>query len=170
MAAPRLIVVMGVSGSGKTTLARVLAERLGWRMVDADDFHSAEAVARMHRGEPLTDAMREPWMRRLLDQLAVYAAAGHDCVLAWSGLRRAHRDRVRALPMEVRLVLLHADAAVLLERLAARGDHFMPPSLLQSQLDAFEPVGADEHVHVLDATSPPDVLGDAVIRSIDAHA
>ncbi|MBE7219311.1 MAG: gluconokinase [Caulobacteraceae bacterium] len=138
-AAPR-VVVAGVSGSGKSTLGAALAARLGVPFVDGDDLHSEAAKAKMHRGEPLTDADRAPW----LDRVAAALAAPRGVVIACSALKRAYRDRLRAAAPSAVTLVLEAPRAVLEARLRARHGHFMPARLLDSQLATLEPPQPDE--------------------------
>ena len=137
-----LVVVMGVSGAGKSTVGAALATRLGVRFVDADSLHPAANVAKMAAGTPLTDADRWPWLALVGGALA--GAASEGLVVACSALRRAYRDAIRAAAPEVRFVHLTVSRAALDERVADRPGHFMPASLLDSQLEALEPLGADE--------------------------
>ena len=142
-----VVVLMGVSGVGKTTVGRALASRLGWAFADADDLHPAANVARMARGEGLTDADRGPWLdavRRLIDERL---AAGPPTVLACSALKARYRDRLRASD-RVRFVWLEAPPPVLAQRLERRGGHFAGPDLLPSQFEALEPPRAHEAVAV----------------------
>ena len=134
----RVAVVMGVSGSGKTTLARALADAWPATFLDADDFHSLAAKTRMASGHPLTDRMRAPWVRRIAADLQRRVAAGERVVLAFSGLRRRHRDRLRATGLPLRFLFLQGDPALVAARMQARQGHYMPPSLLDSQFDALE--------------------------------
>ncbi|MCH6482308.1 gluconokinase, GntK/IdnK-type [Pseudoxanthomonas sp. LH2527] len=134
----RVVVVMGVSGSGKTTLARALADAWPATFLDADDFHSEAAKTRMAGGHPLTDRMRAPWVRRIAADLQRRVAAGERVVLAFSGLRRRHRDRLRATGLPLRFLFLQGDPALVAARMQARQGHYMPPSLLDSQFDALE--------------------------------
>ena len=128
-----IVVVMGVSGAGKTTIGQALAAALGWPFVEADDLHPPANVAKMARGEPLDDADRAPW----LEAVAARMRALDDGVVACSALRARYRDVLRVRP-DVRFVLLDVPPALLEERLAARRGHFMPPSLLTSQLATLE--------------------------------
>jgi gluconokinase len=130
-----ILVVMGVSGAGKSTLGRALSQALGWSFVDADDHHPPENIAKMRRGEPLTDADRGPWLDRLHGLLREQDGAGRDAVLACSALKASYRRRLTAGLRDVRFVLLVGAPAQLRQRLAARRDHFMPPTLLESQFE-----------------------------------
>jgi gluconokinase len=147
----RSVVVMGVSGSGKTTVGERLAAALGLRFVDADDMHPAANVAKMTDGIPLTDTDRWPW----LDAVGAVLAQG-DVVVACSALRRSYRDRLRLAAPRVRVVYLQVDRDVLAERLAHRPGHFMPATLLDSQLETLEPPGADEGALWVDADASVD--------------
>lgn len=144
------LVVMGVSGCGKSTVGRALATALAADFVDADDLHPPGNIARMARGEPLTDADRWPWLETCGTALAALPRG----VLACSALRRSYRDRLRAAVPDLRLVFLSAPPAMLADRLAHRPGHFMPPQLLQSQLATLEPPGDDEAPLVIDPGLP----------------
>jgi gluconokinase len=146
------LVIMGVSGAGKSAVGRRIAERLGYVFADADDFHTSANVARMARGIALTDAERAPWLQALAQWLAEQQAAGRHTVLACSALKRAYRDVLRAAAPTVLFVHLAVPREVLLERMRRRA-HFMPASLLESQLATLELLAADEPGFVLDAAA-----------------
>lgn len=134
------IVVMGPSGSGKSTVGRSLAERIGARFIDADDLHPLTNVEKMAAGIPLDDADRMPW-------LAVVGAALSDAdhiVIACSALRRVYRDAIRAKAPDAFFAELAVSRSALEARVRSRGDHFMPASLVESQLQTWEPLEADE--------------------------
>lgn len=137
------IVVMGVSGSGKTVLASLIAGRLGFEFCEADSFHPASNVEKMSQGTPLTDEDRAPWLEALAKWMADQAAAGRSTVMACSALKRTYRDVLRSGGGEVAFIHLEGDPDLITERMKAR-EHFMPSSLLQSQLDTLEPLQADE--------------------------
>src|SRR5260221_7925551 len=137
----KIIVVMGVSGAGKTTVGRLLAERLGVEFLEGDRYHPPANIAKMQSGEPLTDADRLPWLEILARELAARRAAGKGVVLACSALRRLYRDILRAGHDDVVFVFLQAHQAVIQRRLDERREHFMPASLLESQLLALETPG-----------------------------
>jgi len=159
------IVVMGISGSGKTSVAQALAQHYGYAFLDADDVHSAEAKAQMARGIPLTDAQRVPWVAALALRLRQSVDAGRSIVLAFSGLRRAHRQQLRDSGVPMRFVFLHAARHVIAARLAARSGHFMPPTLLQSQIDALElPLEEPDVVSVDVDASFDEVVADAIAQ------
>ena len=148
---------MGATGVGKTTVGRALAERLRVPFLDADDLHPASNVERMRRGEPLADEHRWPW----LDAVGRWLAEHPDGVAACSALRRSYRDRLRAAAPDVRFLHLLGGADVLDARLQRRTDHFMPASLVASQLDTLEPLESDEPGLVLACTLPVDAIVDA---------
>jgi carbohydrate kinase (thermoresistant glucokinase family) len=148
------VVVMGVSGSGKTTVGAALAEALGVPFVDADSLHPAANVAKMASGIPLDDADRAPW----LDAVGAVLARG-PVVVACSALKRAYRDTLRAAAPTLELVFLDGSAELLASRMSDRPGHFMPPSLLASQLQTLERPAPDELALVADISQP---LGDLV--------
>lgn len=145
---------MGVSGSGKSTVGAALAARLGLPYADGDDLHPAANVAAMAAGHPLTEPQRAPWLRAVGAWLAEHDAGG--AVVACSALRRAHRDLLRGHAPRVRFVHLSASRDVLATRLADRVGHFMPPGLLDSQLETLEPPAPDEPAVAVDVSGPPD--------------
>lgn len=158
--APKLhVVVMGVSGSGKSTVGKLLARRLHAGFIDADLLHPARNIAKMQAGTPLDDSDREPWLARVGAQLA--SAEGTPLVAACSALKKSYRDIIRGADPTARFVLLHGSAELLRDRLGRRGSYFMPPSLLQSQLDTLEPIEDDEIGLTLDVAAPPDELAHA---------
>ncbi|MEJ8278540.1 gluconokinase [Pseudonocardia spirodelae] len=151
-----LVVVMGVSGSGKSTVGAALADALGVPFTDADGLHPAANVAKMESGVPLTDDDRRPWLDAVGAELAGHAGTG--LVVACSALRRAYRDRLRSHAPATVFVHLCGDRTVLGERITGRSGHFMPPALLDSQLDTLEPLTADEAGATLDIRRPVDEL------------
>lgn len=151
----RVAVVMGVSGSGKTTLARALAAAWPATFLDADDFHSAEAKAHMAGGRALTDAMRQPWVERIVDELRRRVAAGERVSLAFSGLRRRHRDMLREAGLPLRFLFLHGERELIARRMRERSGHYMPVGLLDSQFAALEPPRGEGDVFALDIDVAP---------------
>ena len=138
------IVVMGVSGSGKTSAARELTRQLGWAYIEGDDLHPAANVAKMAAGTPLDDDDRWPWLREIAAVIGEHEAAGTSIVITCSALKRAYRDLLRDGHPSVWFAHVDVSREVLAQRLAARQGHFMPPSLLDSQLATLEPLGEDE--------------------------
>ncbi len=155
-----LVVVMGVSGCGKSTVGELLAATLGVDFAEGDDLHPAANIAKMASGAPLTDADRAPWLDRVAAWLDERVPRGG--VIACSALKRAYRDRLRANAPALFVVHLTADRAQLRRRLSSRRGHFMPPTLLDSQLATLEPLAADEYGRTLDATAAPELL----VRSV----
>src|SRR4051812_39079291 len=133
-----VVVVMGVSGSGKSTVGTALARRLGWEFLDADDLHPPANVAKMRGGVPLTDDDRRPWLPPIRVEPRRRPHAGRDVVLACSALRRWHRDAIRASAPDARFVWLRGAYEAIDARLRARTAHFMPESLLRSQLETLD--------------------------------
>jgi len=162
--APAAILVMGVSGSGKTEIGRRLAERLRWAFRDADAFHPAENVAKMRAGIPLDDADRDPWLAVLAAVLADAVAQGPPLVLACSALKRSHRERLGLPHAGIGLVHLDGPPELIRKRIEQRAGHFIPGTLLDSQLAALERPGPDENGIVVDVSSEPD----AIVRAITA--
>lgn len=156
-----LVVVMGVSGSGKTTVGQALADRLGLEYADADAFHSEASVAKMASGHPLDDDDRAPWLESVGAWLARHSDDG--AVVGCSALRRRYRDVLRDAAPDLVFLHLSGDPAVLTERVTNRPGHFMPASLMTSQLTTLEPLEADERGIVLNLSAPVDDLVDSFI-------
>lgn len=152
------VVVMGVCGAGKSTVGRSLASALGLRYVEGDELHPPENVARMAAGTPLTDTDRHGWLQAVAAELAAGPGRRPGVVVACSALKRSYRDLLRDAAPAMRLVHLHGERSLLERRLAARTGHYMPPTLLQSQLDTLEPPQADEQALVLDIAQPVEQL------------
>jgi carbohydrate kinase (thermoresistant glucokinase family) len=157
MVAPR-VVVMGVSGCGKSTVGRLLADALRVHYVEGDDLHPPDNVARMAAGTPLTDVDRHGWLQEVAGQLANATSQARGVVVSCSALKRSYRDQLRRAAPDLCFVHLQGPADLLRERLAQRRGHYMPPSLLQSQLDTLEPPAADERALALDIALPPQQL------------
>jgi gluconokinase len=150
---------MGVSGSGKSTLGALLASKYDCPFLEGDDFHDARAVAKMSAGQALNDEDRWPWLDRLGLAVGEVLASRGRVVAACSALRRGYRERLRrAIAAPTRFVLLDASHDELLRRLSSRSGHYMPASLLDSQLATLERPGPDEAVFTLDAVAPPERL------------
>ena len=165
---PHAIVVMGVSGSGKTTVALGLAGHYGYAFVDADDLHSIDAKAQMAAGMPLTDEQREPWVLGLVKVLQESVAAGLSPVLAFSGLRSVHRQKLRESGVPVRFIFLYVAPARIQARLLRRTGHYMPPSLLASQFEALQSSAGERDVLAVDGEGPPEQVLARVIAVLEA--
>ncbi len=160
------LVFMGVSGSGKTTAAQALQELLGWEYAEGDDFHPESNVAKMEAGHPLTDADRTPWLRSLADWARDHDSAGRPTIMTCSALRWPYREILRDGGGRTFFVHLVGDKGMLLERMSGR-DHFMPPSLLESQLDTLEPLRPDEDGMTVDSANPPARIARLVLAQLD---
>ncbi|WP_416900826.1 gluconokinase [Micromonospora echinospora] len=158
----RHIVVMGVAGAGKTTVARHISEVTGLTFGEADEFHPEANVARMRAGIPLDDAARWPWLQALAAWMADRHRDGVSTVLACSALRRSYRDLLRQGPPSVQFVHLDGPTEVIRERMSTRAGHYMPVSLLDSQIATLEPLGPDEDGMVLDLRLPAGQLAISV--------
>ena len=159
---PRAVVVMGVCGAGKTEIGRRLADALGWTFRDADDFHPTANVAKMRSGTPLTDEDRWPWLDALAVVLRDAVAGRGDVVLACSALARRYRDRLGLPHAVIRLVHLDDPSGVVKKRVEQRAGHFMPATLLDSQLAVLEKPAPDERPIVVDVSAEPDALVRAI--------
>ena len=163
-----LIVVMGVSGCGKSTVATALARALAVPLIEGDELHPARNVALMAAGTPLTDADRAGWLQAVAARLKSHSDTG--AVAACSALKRSYRDVLRGADPALLFVHLRGSQAVLLERMAQRVGHYMPASLLQSQLDTLEPPGADEHCLTFDFAQPVPDIAAAVLLTLKVSA
>jgi gluconokinase len=160
------LVVMGVSGSGKSTVARGVAETLGWSYAEGDDFHSPANVEKMASGRPLDDTDRWPWLMSVAESIGDAEAVGRDHVVTCSALKRAYRDLLADGHPSVQLCLLDVSEDELRRRLARRHDHYMPASLLPSQLATLEPLEPDEPGFTVPADGDPDQVLTAVLDAI----
>ncbi|WGD30189.1 gluconokinase [Ancylobacter sp. WKF20] len=158
------LIVMGPSSIGKTTTARMLAEVLGWPYAEGDTFHPAANIAKMSKGVPLNDDDRAPWLDKIRAYIDAEAAGGRNVIITCSALKRTYRDTLRQAKADVRFVELIADRALVADRMAHRTGHFMPPSLLDSQFDTLEDLGADERGVQVTVDVPPDQV---VARALD---
>jgi carbohydrate kinase (thermoresistant glucokinase family) len=168
--APARILVMGVCGSGKSTVGQALARALGLPYVEGDELHPRDNVARMAAGIPLTDDDRRGWLDAVAARLDDAAAHAQGAVVACSALKRAYRDRLRLAAPDLRVVWLHGDETLLARRLAGRAGHYMPPSLLPSQLATLEPPHPDESALAVDIGQPPDALVQGLVDQLQEHA
>jgi carbohydrate kinase (thermoresistant glucokinase family) len=144
-AAPKAVIVMGVSGCGKSTVGALLALHLRWEFEDADWFHPGANVDKMHKGIPLTDQDRWPWLNSVAAWIDKTRRSGGHVVVACSALKRRYRDILIGERTDVRLAYLKGDETLIARRIATRHEHFMPRSLLHSQFEALEEPGPDEN-------------------------
>lgn len=157
-----IVIVMGTTGSGKTTIGTLLAKRLGWEFVDADDFHPQANVEKMKHGIPLTDADRDPWLKALRDKIFEWRDEKRQVVLACSALKQSYRDELRA-SSEVRFVYLKGGYELFSQRVLARKGHFAKQDLLTSQFATLEePTDAI----IVDAALPPEQIVSEVRKQL----
>lgn len=151
-----ILVLMGVSGSGKTTVGQILSGKLGWPLLDADEFHSAANIEKMSNGIPLEDADRWPWLDRMNAALRAREARGESVLLACSALKQAYRDRISRSVAEMRWIYLKGGFELIRKRLEARKGHYMKAGLLESQFATLE--------------EPKDALGVDIADTADSIA
>lgn len=152
------LVIMGVSGSGKTRISQGVARSLGWRHIDADEFHTSENVERMRAGIPLSDEDRRHWLDALSVEMQATQARGQGFVLACSALKRDYRERLREAVPGLQFVYLQIDHPTALLRMTGRSGHFMPGSLLNSQFAALESPEGEPHVLTVSAAQSCEQL------------
>ena len=167
---PPVLVIMGVSGAGKSAVAAALAARLGWPFEEGDWLHPEANVAKMHAGIALTDADRQPWLEAVAAWIDGQRAKHQPGIITCSALQRSYRRIVVGDRPEVRLIYLRGGHAVLSERLAGRHGHFMPATLLGSQIDTLEEPGPDEDPFVVDIGPPVDRLADEIIQLLGSSS
>lgn len=152
-----IVIVFGVSGAGKTTIGKLLAKRLGWRFLEADDFHPRGNVEKMRDGLPLTDEDRWPWLKLLRQQIECSLTAKENAVIACSALKRMYRERLRVSD-DVKFVLLRGDYALVEKQFHSRRGHFMSPDLLRSQFADLEEPESDEDAVTIELGRIPEKL------------
>jgi len=165
---PPVLVIMGISGSGKSTVAEKLAARLGWPFEEGDTLHPEINIAKMHAGIPLTDADRQPWLERVAAWIDSQRANKQPGIITCSALKRAYRQFIIGDRPEVRLVYLRGGRDLIAEHVAGRRGHFMPASLLRSQIDTLEEPDPSEDSLTIEASAPPDQIAEEVIRLLCA--
>ncbi len=157
-ATPAIIIVMGVSGCGKSTIGSILARRLGWKFEDADGFHSASNVDKMHKGIPLSDDDRRPWLEAISAWIDKTCHSDGHGIITCSALKRRYRDVLIGHRRNVRLVYLKGGEPLIARRLAKRHEHFMPPALLHSQFEALEEPGPEENPVIVSIKPKPNKI------------
>ncbi|MGD0024376.1 MAG: gluconokinase [Xanthobacteraceae bacterium] len=167
---PSVLVVMGVAGCGKSTIGTQLAIQLHWEFEDGDWFHPARNIEKMHRGIPLTDEDRWPWLNAIAGFIDATRREGNHAVVACSALKRRYRAIIVGNRPDVRLIYLKGDMALIARRIAARHGHFMPQSLLQSQFDAIEEPGPDENPMVMSIEPRPREIVAQILAALKAQS
>jgi len=167
---PPILVIMGVSGVGKSAVAQKLAARLGWPFKEGDALHPEANVAKMHAGIPLTDADRQPWLERVAAWIDDQRAKKQPGIITCSALKRSYRQIIIGDRPEVRLVYLRGSRDLIAQRLAGRCGHFMPASLLQSQIDALEEPDPSEDPLTVDVDPPASRIAEEIIRLLGSSA
>lgn len=161
------VIVSGVSGSGKSTVGELLAERLDWRFVDADDLHPASNREKMSAGIALDDRDRWPWLD--IVGKAAHAGEATGIVIACSALRRSYRDLIAQSCTNPFFVQLWGTPELFRERIEQRTGHFMPAALLASQLDTLEELGADEPGAVVPVDVPPEQIISGLVALLESR-
>lgn len=166
MKGPASILVMGVCGCGKSSVGAALSEALGMQFLEADGLHPPENVARMAAGIPLTDEDRRGWLDSIAQRLQDAGMRGEGLVVACSALKRAYRDRLRMAAPDLRIVHLVGSESLLRSRMSLREGHFMPVTLLESQLATLEPPDGAENAIACDIGQPVDAIVDHALRHL----
>jgi gluconokinase len=152
-------IIWGVSGAGKTTIGQLLAKELGWKFIEADDFHPPANIEKMKHGVPLTDKDRQPWLEKLREMVQRSLAANENAVLACSALKKKYRDQLR-VSSAVKFVFLRGSRARIAEQLKSRRGHFFDPKLLDSQFaDLEEPESAEDSLTIDLKGGPEELVG-----------
>jgi ribose 5-phosphate isomerase A len=167
---PPILVIMGVSGVGKSAVAHELAARLGWPFEEGDALHPEANIAKMHAGIPLTNADRQPWLERVAAWIDDQRANKQPKIITCSALKRSYRQIVIGDRPEVRLIYLRGSRDLIAQRLAGRCGHFMPASLLQSQINTLEEPDPSEDPLIVDAEPPATQIAEEIIRLLGASA
>jgi gluconokinase len=162
-----ILIMMGVTGSGKTTIGKLVAERLQWAFYDGDDFHPPANIKKMSSGVALTDEDRAAWLDKLAQLISELVESERSATLACSALKTEYRDHLKSAGKQnedaVQFIYLRISLAVARERLAARKDHFMPPSLIDSQFATLEEPG---DAIAVDATQEPERVVSDILAAL----
>lgn len=161
-----IVILMGVTSVGKTTIGKLLAERMGATFAEGDSYHPAANVEKMRRGTPLSDDDRWPWLHAIADDLRTWIKEGKDAVVTCSALKRSYRDVLRSAGKEVRIVYLTGETPLIRTRMEGRVGHYMPVSLLPSQLSTLEPPTAEEGAVAIDVSDAPPVIVERILEAV----
>lgn len=167
------LVVMGVAGSGKSTIAAALSQQLGWACAEADEFHPQANIQKMSQGIPLQDEDRWPWLQQIQAWMTTQARSGKSTVLTCSALKQSYRQLLAQAEGRVLFLHLHGEADLIGQRMQGREGHFMPPTLLPSQLATLEPLSEDELATGslrLDISKSPEELVSTIVASLKLPA
>ena len=167
---PQVLIFMGVSGCGKSTVGQLVADKLGLRYAEGDEFHSDENVEKMRSGIPLTDEDREPWLTLMANTIAEWVEQGEGGILSCSALKRKYRDRLRGdygIGGPIRFIHLNGSFKMIEDRMSQRENHYMPPGLLTSQFATLELPDEEEQMISIDIASSPKVLAVEVLIRLD---
>jgi len=164
-----IVIIFGVAGAGKTTVGKLLARELGWRFIEADDFHPSGNIEKMRSGHPLNDKDRWPWLERVRQQIERSLSAGENAVLVCSALRRTYRDRLH-VSNEIKFVFLRGDHALVEKQLHNRRGHFMNTNLLQSQFDDLEEPQSDENALTIQLGPTPQEIVEEIKTKLNLPA
>ncbi|MFE4499366.1 gluconokinase [Rhodococcus sp. NPDC056743] len=160
-----VLVVMGVSGSGKSTVGGMIAGAMGWDLQEGDDLHPQANIEKMATGHPLNDDDRWPWLAKIAQWITQHTDAGRPGIVTCSALKRSYRDILRG--ENVVFVHLAGSRAQIGQRLTARLDHYMPPSLLDSQISTLEPIDSDEQAIIIDVGGSPVEIVEDILRQLE---
>jgi gluconokinase len=160
-----VVIIWGVSGVGKTTIGELLAQELGWKFYDADNFHPVANIDKMQRGEPLADEDRQPWLQSLRETIERFLTVNQNAVLACSALKKKYRDLLR-VNLDVKFVFLHRSRAWIAEQLKQRRGHFMDPALLDSQFADLEEPESSEDMLTIELKGEPDELVEQIRQKL----
>lgn len=166
---PLAIIVMGVSGSGKSSIGEGVAARLGIHFIEGDALHPVANVEKMSKGIPLTDEDRWPWLEKIGQEIAASLAKGEGIAVSCSALKRTYRERLRASAGgHLYFIYLHGSKELLTKRMGERKGHFMPASLLESQLETLEVPTGEPGVVTVDIDDTIEAIVDASVRNLQA--
>jgi gluconokinase len=161
---------MGISGCGKSTVGQMLAEKLGMRFAEGDDYHPPANVAKMSKGQPLNDNDRMPWLKSMADDIKSWTEQDIPAVLSCSALKKSYRNILTNGNPKVRLVHLHGDTQIVRDRMTKRRDHYMPPSLIDSQIATLEIPEAQEKVLTINLADDPVKIVDQIIVTLNLRS